>query len=305
MVKAAIVSEGRLELGERPDPVPGEGQILVRVRAAGINGADLAQRAGRYPPPADAPPDVPGLECAGEVVAVGPNARRFAEGDRVVALLGGGGHAELAVVHERLALPVPDGVDWPAAGGFMEVYATAHDALFTQAGLAPGERLLVNGAAGGVGVAGVQLGLTAGARVTGTARRNADRVAALGAETEPDGDYDVILELVGGDNLAANLERLAMCGRMVVIGTGAGASAKIDFRLLMRSRGRIHASMLRARPLEEKALVVQRVGRHVLPLLAAAAVTVPVERTFALSEAQAAYDAFAAGGKFGKLVLVP
>ena len=158
-MRVAAISGGKLRSEERPDPVPGEGQILIRVRASGINGADLAQRAGRYPPPRDAPQDVPGLECAGEVQAIGPNAFRFAVGDRVMALLGGGGHAELAVVHERLALPVPEVLDWPAAGGFVEVFATAHDALFTQAGLAPGERLLVNGAAGGVGVAAVQLGV--------------------------------------------------------------------------------------------------------------------------------------------------
>jgi NADPH:quinone reductase-like Zn-dependent oxidoreductase len=301
-VKAAVIVDGRLELADRPDPRPGTGQIVVRVRAAGINGADLAQRAGRYPAPPDAPQDVPGLECAGEVVETGPDVQGFVKGDRVMALLGGG-HAELAVVHERHALPAPDGVDWPRAGGFMEVFATAHDALFTQAGLQPGERLLVNGAAGGVGVAAVQLALAAGARVTGTARRNADRVAALGADTEPSGDYDVILELVGGGNLAANLERLAVGGRIVVIGVGAGASAEINFGALMRRRGRIQASTLRARPLEEKALVVQRLARHVLPLLAAGRVTVPVERTFPLADAQAAYDAFAAGGKFGKLVL--
>lgn len=300
----AAIKDGRLEPEERPDPVPGEGQLLVRVRASGINGADLHQRAGHYPAPPDAPQDVPGLECAGEVVAAGPHAQRFAPGDRVMALLGGGGHAGLAVVHERHVLPVPDALDWPQAGGFMEVFCTAHDALFAQAGLQAGERLLVNGAAGGVGVAAVQLGLTAGARVTGTARANADRVAALGAGTEPEGEYDVILELVGGDNLAANLQRLAVGGRVAVIGTGAGSRAEVNFGLLMQKRGRVHGSTLRARPLEEKALVVQRVGRHVLPLAAAGRVTVPVERTFPLAEAQAAYDAFAAGGKFGKLVLV-
>jgi NADPH:quinone reductase-like Zn-dependent oxidoreductase len=303
-MRAAIVVDGRLEVEERPDPRPGLGQIAIRVRAAGINGADLAQRAGRYPAPPDAPQDIPGLECAGEVLETGPHAERFAVGDRVVALLGGGGQAEVAVVHERHALPVPEGVDWPEAGGFMEVFATAHDALFAQAGLRPGERLLVNGAAGGVGVAGVQLGVSAGATVTGTARANADRVAALGADTEPAGEYDVILELVGGANLAANLERLAVGGRVVVIGTGAGATAEIAFFQLMRRRASIHGSTLRARPLEEKALVVQRVGKHVLPLLATGAVRVPVERTFPLERAQEAYEAFAAGGKFGKLVLV-
>jgi NADPH:quinone reductase-like Zn-dependent oxidoreductase len=303
-VQVAAIKNGRLELEERPDPVPGEGQVLLRIRASGINGADLHQRAGRYPAPPDAPQDVPGLECAGEVVAAGPNAFRFAAGDRVMALLGGGGHAELAVVHERHVLAVPDELDWPQAGGFMEVFCTAHDALFAQAGLQHGERLLVNGAAGGVGVAAVQLGLAAGASVTGTARANADRVAALGAATEPDGEYDVILELVGGDNLATNLQRLATGGRVAVIGTGAGSRAEVNFGLLMQKRARVHGSTLRARPLEEKALVVQRVGRHALPLVAGGRLTVPVERTFPLADAQAAYDVFAAGGKFGKLVLV-
>jgi NADPH:quinone reductase-like Zn-dependent oxidoreductase len=305
VVRAATIVDGRIEVRDRPDPEPGAGQILIRVRGAGLNGADLLQRAGGYPAPPDAPPDVPGLECAGEVVATGPHAERFVPGDKVVALLGGGGQAELAVVHERQALPLPDGIDWPQAGGFMEAFATAHDAVFTQAQLRLGERLLVNGAAGGVGTAAVQLGLAAGAHVTGTVRHSADRIAALGADTEPSGEYDVILELVGGDNLAANLDLLATNGRIAVIGTGAGATAEIPFGKLMRRRGRIHASTLRARPLEEKAIVVQRVGRHVLPLLASGRVTVPVERAFPLAEAQEAYEAFAAGGKFGKLVLLP
>jgi NADPH:quinone reductase-like Zn-dependent oxidoreductase len=303
-VLAAVVVDGRLELEQRPDPVPGDGEVLVQVRAAGINGADLAQRAGRYPPPPGAPPDIPGLECAGEVVATGPRVRDFREGDRVVALLGGGGHAELVTVHERHALPAPAGLDAAQAGGFMEVFATAHDALFAQAGLAPGERLLVNGAAGGVGVAGVQLGVAAGARVSAVARHSKERLEALGADTMASGDYDVILELVGGDDVAHDLGRLASGGRIVVIGMGAGSQVTLELGLLMRARGRISSSMLRARRLEEKALVVQRVGRHVVPLVDAGFVTVPVERSFPLAEAQAAYDAFAAGGKFGKLVLV-
>lgn len=304
-MQAAVVEDGALVVEERPDPVAGEGQILIRVRAAGVNGADLHQRAGRYPAPPDAPADIPGLECAGEVVAVGPNAFRFSPGDRVMALLGGGGHAELAVVHERLALPVPEELDWPAAGGFVEVYSTAHDALFAQAGLAPGERLLVNGAAGGVGLAAVQLGVALGARVTASARHSEDRLHALGADTVVEGAYDVILELVGGDLLAQDPERLATSGRLVVIGVGAGSRVEVDFGVLMRCRGRIYASTLRARPLEDKAAVVRRLERHVLPLVAQGRLTVPVERTFPLADAQAAYDAFAAGRKFGKLVLVP
>jgi NADPH:quinone reductase-like Zn-dependent oxidoreductase len=310
-VLSAIVSDGRLAVEERPDPVPGEQEVLVRVRAAGVNGADIAQRAGRYPAPPGAPQDVPGLEAAGEVVAAGRGVLELAEGDRVMALLGGGGHAELAAVHERHALPMPPALDVVPAGGFMEVFATAHDALFSQAGLASGERLLVNGAAGGVGVAAVQLGVAAGARVTASARHSLDRLEALGAAAvdatqapDDDGEFDVVLELVGGGNLQADIRRLAVGGRLVVIGVPAGARAEVDFRILMKQRARIHASQLRGRPLEEKALVVQRLRRHVLPLVADGRVTVPVERTFPLAAAQEAYDAFAAGGKFGKIVLV-
>ena len=303
-MRAAIISDGRLEIEERPDPEPGDGELLVRIRAAGINGADLAQRAGGYPAPPGAPPDIPGLECAGEVVALGRGVRDFAVGDRVVALLGGGGHAELATVHERHALGAPTRFSDAEAGGFMEVFATAHDALFAQAGLAAGERLLVRGAAGGVGCAGVQLGVAAGARVTALARHSAERLEALGADTSVEGEYDVILELVGGDHVADDLGRLAVGGRIVVIGMSAGSRVTLELGLLMRARGRISSSTLRARRLEEKAVVVQRVGRHVLPLVERGSVAVPVERTFPLEEAQAAYDAFAAGGKFGKLVLV-
>jgi NADPH:quinone reductase-like Zn-dependent oxidoreductase len=304
-MRAAVITNGHLVIEERPDPVPGDGEVLITIAGAGINGADLSQRAGNYPAPPGWPPDVPGLECAGTVAAVGAGVLGFAVGDRAMGLLGGGGHAELAAVHERHALRVPDALDDVQAGGFMEVFATAHDALFAQAALAHGERLLVNGAAGGVGLAGVQLGVAAGARVTATARHSRDRLEALGADTTVDGEYDVILELVGGDNLVADIDRLAVGGRLAVIGTGAGSSATLDLRRLMAKRGRIHGSSLRTRSLEDKALVVQRLGRHVLPLVEAGRVTVPVERTFPLAEVEAAYEAFAAGGKFGKLVLVP
>jgi NADPH:quinone reductase-like Zn-dependent oxidoreductase len=293
-VRAAIIENGAVLVRETADPEPSEGELLLRIRAAGINGADLAQRAGRYPPPPGAP-DVPGLECAGETD----------DGRRVMALLGGGGHAEAVAVDARHVVDVPDDVGWAQAGGFMETFCTAHDALFTQAQLRPGERLLVNGAAGGVGTAAVQLGVAAGAEVTGTARRNADRVAELGASTEPRGEYDVILELVGGDNLATNVERLALNGRIVVIGTGAGSRAQVEFGQLMRRRGRIFSSTLRARSAEEKALVVERVRDEVVPLLVGGTITVPVHATYPLEQAQQAYDDFRAGGKFGKLVLLP
>jgi NADPH2:quinone reductase len=295
-MRAAVIDDGRLRIEERPDPEPREGEVLIGVRAAGINGADLAQRAGRYPAPPGAPADIPGLECAGEVVGTG---------ERVMALLGGGGQAELAACDARHTLPVPDGVDWPPAGGFMEVFATAYDALFTQAGLQPGERLLVNGAAGGVGTAAVQLGVAVGAHVTGSTRSNPERVHGLGASTDVEGDYDVILELVGGDNLRTDLERLALKGRLAVIGTGAGSKAEVDFGRLMGRRGRIHGSHLRGRTAEEKADVIALLRREVLPLLAEGRVHVPVQATYPLEEAQQAYEAFAVPGKFGKLVLTP
>ena len=293
-MRAAVIVKGALQIEERPDPVPQSGELLIRVRGTGVNGADLMQRAGHYPPPPGAPVDIPGLECAGETD----------DGRRVMALLPGGGHAELVAVHASHTLPIPENVTWAEAGGFVETFATAHDALFTQAQLQPGERLLVHGAAGGVGVAAVQLGVAAGAHVTGTARHHVAEVAALGADTEPTGEYDVILELVGGENLATNLEQLAYKGRIAVIGLGAGASAELNFGYLMRKRGRIHGSMLRARSREEKADVIRRLRDDVLPLLADGRVRVPVEETFPLARAQDAYERFAAGGKFGKIVIV-
>jgi NADPH:quinone reductase-like Zn-dependent oxidoreductase len=314
-MRAATVVDGRIEVRDHDDPVPGTGELLVRVMAAGLNNADLLQVRGGYPAPAGSPPDIPGLELAGEVVAAGPNTTRFSPGDRVMAVVGGGAQAELCVVHERAAMPVPRGVAWEAAGGFPEAFTTAHDALFTQCGLAMGERVLVHGAAGGVGVAAVQLALGAGASVVATVRDQARRadVAALGDRVEvvaPDGfvergPFDVVLELVGGPNMAANVDALAPGGRIVVIGVGAGASSEVNWLALMVKRARLSASTLRARPLEGKADAARAVERHALPLLADGRLTVPVQATYPLTEVPAAYDAFAAGGKFGKLVVSP
>lgn len=311
-MRVVTFAAGTVEVDERPDPTPGSGQVLVRVRAAGLNNADVIQSRGGYPAPPDSPPDILGLELAGEVAAVGPGALRFSPGDRVMAVVGGGAQAELAVVHERLLVPVPSGTDWPAAGGFPEVFTTAHDALFTQCGLAVGEHLLVHGAAGGVGTAAVQLGAAAGARVTATVRRPElrARVAELGAEAidpgefEARGPYDVVMELVSGRNLPANLRALAVGGRITVIGHGGNGPAELDLGLLMFKRARIHGSTLRARPLEAKADAARRVEAHVLPLLEAGRVAPPVDATFPLEEAPAAYERFTAGGKFGKIVLM-
>ncbi|HEV3376897.1 MAG TPA: NAD(P)H-quinone oxidoreductase [Thermoleophilaceae bacterium] len=312
-MRAVTVQDGRLVVEERPDPEPGRGEVLVRVRAAGLNGADMLQRRGAYPAPPGSPPDIPGLELAGEVVGRGRDAARFEDGDRVMAVVGGGGQAELAAVHERAAMPVPDPIDWPQAGGLPEVFTTAHDAIFTQAGLRPGEHLLVHGAAGGVGTAAVQLGRNAGARVTATVRREERRpaVEALGAQAiDPDGfeqhgPYDVVLELVGAANLAGNLKSLATGGRIAVIGVGGtGPTAEINLLQVMQKRARIHGSTLRARPLEQKAAAARLVEKEVLPAFEDGRLTVPVAETFPLDQAEEAYDRFQAGGKLGKIVLL-
>ena len=313
-VRAVTIQDGELVVEERPDPQPGKGELLVRVRAAGLNGADMLQRRGAYPAPPGSPPDIPGLELAGEVEALGPGAERFAEGDRVMAVVGGGGQAELAVVHERAAMPVPEPLDWPAAGGLPEVFTTAHDALFSQAQLRPGEHLLVHGAAGGVGCAAVQLGRAAGARVTATVRNEElrGRVAELGAQAidpegyEEEGPFDVILELVGASNLQGNVKSLATGGRIAVIGVGGtGPTGEISLHILMQKRGRIHGSTLRARPLEEKAIAMRLIEKEVLPHFANGTLTVPVAETFELDRAEEAYARFEAGGKLGKIVLLP
>jgi len=314
-MRAVTIREGgELAVAEHPDPEPGAGEVLVRVRAAGINGADILQRRGAYPAPPGSPPDIPGLELAGEVAALGPGARRFQPGDRVMGIVGGGGQAELAVVHERQLMPVPEALDWPAAGALPEVFTTAHDALFTQSGLRPGERLLVHGAAGGVGTAAVQLGVAAGARVTATVRNEALRgeVAALGAGEvlAPDGfaehgPFDVILELVGAPNMPANLRALGTGGRIAVIGVGAGFQAEVNLLALMGKRATLRASTLRARPLEEKAATARAMEREVLPLFDAGRVRVPIAESFPLAAVEAAYDRFTAGGKLGKIVLTP
>jgi NADPH:quinone reductase len=310
-VRAVTIQDQALTIADHPDPEPGEGMVLVRVRAAGLNGADMLQRRGLYPAPAGAPQDIPGLELAGEVAALGSGASRFSTGDRVMGIVAGGGQAELALVHERVLMPVPDNLDWPEAGGVPEVFTTAHDAVFTQAELVLGEHLLVHGGAGGVGTAAIQLGVLAGARVTATVRNPdlRDQVSELGAEViDPEGfgergPFDVILELVGAPNLPENVNSLSTGGRIVVIGIGGGASGQLHLGALMGKRGRIHASTLRARPLEEKALTARRLERSVLPLLAAGRARVPVAARYPLDRAEEAYDRFAAGGKLGKIIL--
>jgi NADPH2:quinone reductase len=311
-MRAATIREQQIVVEEHPDPVPRAGEVLVRVRAAGLNGGDVMQRRGLYPAPPGWPQDIPGIELAGEVVSLGEGAERFAVGDRVMAVVGGGGQAELAIVHERVLMPVPDELGWEAAGGLPEVFTTAHDALFTQAGLRPGERLLVHGGAGGVGTAAIQLARASGARATATVRdvQLRSKVAALGASSiAPErfaeaGPFDVVLELVGAPNLPDDIGSLATGGRIAVIGVSAGATAELNLLALMGKRARIHGSTLRARPLEEKAIAARLVEREVLPLFEAGALAVPVAETFPLEQAAAAYERFEAGGKLGKIVLL-
>src|SRR3954454_18701198 len=310
-MRAVTVTDGAVAVNEHPDPAPEAGEILVRVRAAGLNGADIMQMKGRYPAPPGSPADIPGLEFAGEVAEVGSGVLRFEPGDRVMAVVGGGGQAELIAVNERLVMPIPDELDWVAAGGVPEVFTTAHDALFTQAGLNCGERLLVHGAAGGVGMAAVQLGVMAGARVTATVRNeaNRERIGALGVNAiaaegfEEAGPFDVILELVGALNLAANLRALATRGRLSVIGVGAGAKAEVNLAVLMAKRACVFGSTLRARALEEKAVAARAVEKFVLPGFASGDLSIPVTADLPLEQAAEAYERFQQPGKLGKVVI--
>jgi len=313
-MRAATIREQQIVVEEHPDPEPAAGEALVRVRAAGLNGGDMMQLRGLYPAPPGYPQDIPGMELAGEVVALGahpPGTERFAVGDRVMAIVGGGAQAELMTVQERLLMPVPESLGWSTAGGLPEVFTTAHDAVFVQAELRSGERLLVHGGAGGVGTAAIQLARAAGAQVVATVR-NGDlrgQVVELGAEAiAPEGfaeygPFDVILELVGAPNLGENLKALATGGRIVVIGVAAGAKGELNLLALMGKRARIHGSTLRARSLEEKALNARRIEHEVLPLFESGALRVPVAETFPLADAATAYARFAAGGKLGKIVL--
>jgi NADPH:quinone reductase-like Zn-dependent oxidoreductase len=302
-----------MRLDERPDPTPGTDEVVVSVRFAALNTADLMQRAGSYPAPAGSPQDVPGIEVAGVVAARGANVRSFEEGDRVFGLVGGGGLADRVVAHERHLANVPDSLTDEEAAAVPEAFITAHDAIVTQAGLRLGNVLLVNGANGGVGSAAVQVGVVAGARVFASARSGHDRLLELGAvavspaeafeRVRAAGGADVVLELVGAPNLANDLEALAMWGRVMVIGTGAGADAAVSLRAVLARRARILGSTLRARTVEEKALAVQAFAHEVVPHLAAGRMRAIVDRVFPAEDAAGAFDHLAASGKFGKILL--
>jgi NADPH:quinone reductase len=290
----------------RDDPSPGSREVLVAVTHAGLNPADIHQRAGNYPAPPGSPPDIPGLEVAGEVLACGAAVRSWRPGDRVFGIVGGGGQADRVIVNERHVVAVPDSLSLEQAAAVPEAFVTAHDAIVVRCGLRAGETLLVNGASGGVGLASVMLGLACGARVLANARSHRDRLAALGAEPVDLADVrgaDVIVELVGAPNLDGDLDAVATNGRIVVVGTGAGRSFEMSLGKLMSRRATLAGTVLRARPLEEKAAAVQAFGRQVVPLLASGVVRPVIDRVFPASQAAAAYDHLAAPGKFGKVLL--
>jgi len=312
-VRAVVIDSGELVIQERPTPTPGEGDVLVRVEAAGLNAADLLQRLGLYPAPPGAPADIPGMELAGVVEAVGPGVTRDVLGRRVCAVVGGGAQATHCVVPFEHLISVPDAFDTVAAGGFAETFSTALDALVTQASLAANERVLISGAAGGVGSAAVQIAASFGATPIAVVRDlvHADALRELGASAvvmldqvdslEP---VDVVLELVGAAHLEHAQRVLARHARVVIIGVGSGGSrVELDLLGIMTKRVVLTGSTLRARSRGEKADVAALVERDLIPLAAAGSLRVPVAATFLLDEVVSAYDAFAQRGKLGKIVL--
>ncbi len=312
-----------LRLEEVPDPEPGPDDVLVDVRAAALNRADLLQRQGHYPAPPGAPADIPGLEMAGVVAAVGGRVRGVSPGDRVMALLGGGGYAERAVVPAGMVLPIPPGLSFVEAAALPEVFYTAYDALFRQAGLAIGESVLVHAAGGGVGTAALQLARAGGAtRIFGTASsaklagiereglpldvpidyRAASFEEVVRERTEGRG-VDVILDMVGGDYLAADLRSLAELGRVVLVGLLRGRSAEADLGLILRRRLRVLGTVLRARSTAEKLTLTSEVRDRLLPLFERGMLRPVVDRTYPLDEADRAHRAMDANQNLGKIVL--
>lgn len=314
--------DSRLVLEEVPRPSPGPGEVLIRVAAAGVNRADLAQRAGLYPPPAGASP-ILGMEVSGAIVELGADVTGVAEGDEVCALLSGGGYAEYAVVDAGLVLPVPEGVGLVSAAALPEATATVWSNLAMVAGLRAGQTVLIHGGGSGIGTTGIQIAAAIGARVAVTAGsgRKLDACRALGADILIDyreEDFvarladetggrgaDVILDPVGGDYLARNVEALATGGRLVVIGTQSGPLGSLDLGVLLRKRGSVHATTLRARPLDERRGIVAQVREKVWPLVADGTVRPVVDEVVPLAEAERAHERMRASGHIGKLLLAP
>ena len=306
-----------LVISERPDPVAGPGQVRIRTRAAGINRPDLLQRLGRYPAPPGAS-DILGLEVAGEIDQVGVGVTRWSIGERVCALLGGGGYAELAVVDARHVLPVPPDMDYVSAAALPETACTVFANVFEAGALKAGETLLVHGASSGIGVIAIQMARAAGARVIATSRgvEKAAAARSLGADLSLDassedmagaiaafGGADVVLDMVGADYAALNQTALNPFGRWVVIATQSGSMAQVDLARLMMKRITLTGSTLRSRPADEKARLIGAVEAKVWPWVVAGAVRPPIEAIFPLEQASAAHLRLEAGGHVGKIVL--
>lgn len=311
-MRALTIDNGALEVRERPTPTPQASDVLVEVHAAGVNAADLLQRRGLYPAPEGWPSDVPGLELAGVVCALGPGASPDLLGRRVCAVVGGGAQATHCLVPSEHLLFVPDGVSWDAAGAFPEAFTTAYDALVSQGHVAPGERVLISGAAGGVGVASVQIARAYGARVIAVTRTSEHHATlrALGAHETLTFDgvgglsgIDLLVELVGAAHLDLAQRTMAPAGRIVVIGVGSGARVELDLLRVMTHRLHLTGSTLRARSRDEKSRVAVDVNRDVVARWATGELTVPLARVVDLTDATSAYEFFAQPGKFGKVVL--
>lgn len=310
-----------LSLGTRRVEAPGPGQVLVDVVAAGLNRADLLQRRGAYPAPPGVPSDVPGLEFAGRVAELGAGVRDFAVGEPVMGIVGGGAMATRLVVHHRELLRVPEGLSMTDAAAIPEAFLTAYDALFERAGLTAGQTVLIHAIASGVGTAALQLARHAGARIAGTSRTAAKLARA--AEVAPfhpievqEGAFeqavrafapsgvDVLLDMVGGAYLEPNLASLALRGQMVVIGLMGGRTASIPLGTLLRRRLTLHGSVLRSRPLEEKAALVQRFGARIVPLFGPDGPLKPViDEVLPMHAIAAAHTRMESNQTFGKLVL--
>ena len=311
-----------LEIQNRPTPEPGVGQIRVRVSSSALNRADISQRLGRYPAPPGTPPDIPGLEYAGEVDSLGQGATLWSVGDRVMGIAGGGAHAELLCVHEREAIPAPTNIPIEECGAIPEAFLTAYDALFDKLDLRTGETLLIHAAGSGVGTAALQLARVAGVRTIGTSRSQSklDRCLALGlnAAFHVTGDdwasrlladislssIDAILDLVGAAYLNGNLEVLGVRGRMVSVGLTGGSRAELDMGVLMRKRLTIVGTVLRARPLEEKISLAREFSLRAIPLFAEGKLRPVIDRVVPFSDIRSAHESMAANETFGKIVLV-
>jgi putative PIG3 family NAD(P)H quinone oxidoreductase len=318
-MRAVVIDNGALHVREVAAPEPGPGQARVRVRASGVNRADLMQVRGMYPAPPDAPADIPGLEIAGDVDAIGPGVRDLKVGDRVFGIVGGGAYAELIVVPARTLAPIPHVLEHVEAAAMPEAFLTAYDAMVTQAGLAAGETVLINAIGSGVGTAAVQIAKAIGAISIGTARTadKIERAKALGLDhgvvASADGKFadavaaiarpDVVLELVGGNYVVESLQAMNERGRLMLVGLMAGRDAALPLGLILMRRLRIAGTVMRARPLEEKILLGQALKRHLAPLMAQKKLVPIIDRTFPLDQAAQALELMASNTTFGKIVL--